>query len=179
MELKINDSVYIQSYKHNGKLHRTWAKGIIVEVTQQQIVLVTNQTIVSESDGRKWVTREPAVCFFYPKKWWNIICMMRKNGICYYCNIASPSIYDGEAIKNIDYDLDVKVMADGSWMILDEDEYNLHKKIMGYSKSLDCVLNQQLKELVAIIQKQKKPFQESYVYEYYNQYLSNQKKADL
>ena len=49
--------------------------------------------------------------------------MIRKTGIHYYCNIASPSLYDGEAIKNIDYDLDVKVAPNGKSIILDEEEY--------------------------------------------------------
>ena len=123
MELKEKDHVYIQSFKHDGSLHRTWACGYVIEANEKRIVAVTNKTLVSESDGRKWVTREPAICFFYPDKWYNVICMIRKTGIHYYCNIASPSLYDGEAIKNIDYDLDVKVAPNGKSIILDEEEY--------------------------------------------------------
>lgn len=103
MEIQEREYVYIQSYKHDGSLHRTWAKGYVIEANERRIVAVTNKTLVSESDGRKWVTREPAICFFYPDKWYNVICMIRKSGIHYYCNLASPSLYDGEAIKNIDY----------------------------------------------------------------------------
>lgn len=121
MELKEMDSVYIQSFKHDGSLHRTWAKGTILEHTEKRTVLITNKTVVTEADGRTWITREPAICFFYPDKWYNVISMIRKTGVHYYCNIASPSLYDGEAIKNIDYDLDVKVMPNGTYHILDED----------------------------------------------------------
>ena len=62
--------------------------------------------------------------------------MIRKTGIYYYCNLASPSLYDGEAIKNIDYDLDVKLFPDGRIEILDEDEYEQHGREMGYSEPL-------------------------------------------
>ena len=31
----------------------------------------------------------------------------------YYCNMASPYYLDEEALKYIDYDLDVKVFTDG------------------------------------------------------------------
>ena len=55
-----------------------------------------------------------------------IISMIRKTGVYYYCNLASPSLYDGEAIKNIDYDLDVKLYPDRSYQILDENEYAAH-----------------------------------------------------
>ena len=66
MEIQEREYVYIQSYKHDGSLHRTWAKGYVIEANERRIVAVTNKTLVSESDGRKWVTREPAICFFYP-----------------------------------------------------------------------------------------------------------------
>ena len=106
-------SVYIQSFKHDGSLHRTWCKGFIIDADEERIVAVTNKAWVIEANGRRWFTREPAVCFLYQHQWFNVISMIRKSGIYYYCNLATPSIYDGEAIKNIDYDLDVKLYPDG------------------------------------------------------------------
>lgn len=172
MVLKEKDQVYIQSFKHDGSLHRTWAKGFVVEANAQRIVAVTNRTLVSESDGRKWVTREPAVCFFYPDLWFNAICMIRKTGIHYYCNIASPSLYDGEAIKNIDYDLDVKLSPLGKVTILDEDEYARHSRKMHYSKKLDIVLHKELNALLDRIDRKDSPFLEEEVMELYERYLS-------
>lgn len=176
MELKEMDSVYIQSFKHDGSLHRTWAKGTILEASDRRIVLTTNKAIVTESDGRTWVTREPAICFFYPDKWYNIISMIRKTGVHYYCNIASPSLYDGEAIKNIDYDLDVKVMPDHSYFILDEDEYAEHSQQMHYDASLDYVVHKALRKLLVDIQLQNSPFQEKEVLDFYDKYLTMHKK---
>ena len=31
-ELKVGDSVFVQSYKHNGALHRTWSKALVIDV---------------------------------------------------------------------------------------------------------------------------------------------------
>ena len=42
MELKEKDSVYIQSFKHDGSLHRTWATGYVIEANDQRIVAVTD-----------------------------------------------------------------------------------------------------------------------------------------
>ena len=78
---KAGQSIYIQSFKHNGTLHRTWAKGYVMEANDERIVCVTNKTWVSESDGRKWITREPAIYFFYPDRWYNVFSMIRKTGI--------------------------------------------------------------------------------------------------
>ena len=47
--------------------------------------------------------------------------MIRDNGISYYCNLASPFVLDKEALKYIDYDLDVKVfqtVRSGYWMLM-------------------------------------------------------------
>ena len=51
MEIQEREYVYIQSYKHDGSLHRTWAKGYVIEANERRIVAVTNKTLVSESDG--------------------------------------------------------------------------------------------------------------------------------
>ena len=44
--------------------------------------------------------------------------MIRDNGVSYYCNLASPFHIDQEALKYIDYDLDVKVFTNGEKKIV-------------------------------------------------------------
>jgi protein associated with RNAse G/E len=164
--------VYIQSFKHDGSLHRTWAKGFVIEANEEQIVAITNKALVTESNKRKWVTKEPAICFFYSKRWYNIISMIRKNGIYYYCNLASPSFYDGEAIKNIDYDLDVKLFPTGKYTILDEDEWDQHSQIMAYPQEIKDIVESQMQELIERIVRFDSPFNEDNVNMYYRKYLS-------
>ena len=115
---KEGDFITIQSYKHNGSLHRTWRDTMVLKTTENAIIGVNDHTLVTESDGRRWVTREPAIVYFHKKYWFNIIAMIRENGISYYCNLASPYYLDAEALKYIDYDLDyilkenVKILVD-------------------------------------------------------------------
>lgn len=173
---EVGSMVYIQSFKHNGSLHRTWAKGFVIEANDQQIVAVTNKTWVTESDGRKWFTREPAICFFYPDCWFNIITMIRKSGIYYYCNLASPSLYDGEAIKNIDYDLDIKLYPSGEYEILDEDEYCQHREEMNYPTEIRQIVESQMQELIRRIKEMEDPFNDETINKYYTLYQKMQKK---
>ena len=169
---KVGTLIYIQSFKHDGSLHRTWSLGFVIEADEEKTVVVTNRTWVTEANGRKWFTREPAVCFFYPDKWFNIICMIRKNGIYYYCNLASPALFDGEALKHIDYDLDVKVYPNGETVILDEDEYELHQQQMGYPDSVKLIIKAEMQELLSWIEQKKSPFSASEIDEMYQSYLS-------
>lgn len=177
MSLKIGDTVYVQSFKHDGSLHRTWAKGTILEEDENRFVLVTYKAWVIEADNRKWYTREPAVCFLYKHEWFNVISMIRKAGIFYYCNLASPSIYDGEAIKNIDYDLDLKVFPDGHYDILDRDEFEDHLKVMSYDQDTINIVEDTLKEMIQLVDNKQSPFDTSEVERYYKQYLSIPKNS--
>ena len=81
-------------------------------------------TKVTESDGRTWRTKEPAVLYFYYKDWYNIIGQYKKTGIYFYCNIATPALIDNRIIKYIDYDLDLRVFNDGAFKILDRNQNN-------------------------------------------------------
>ena len=166
-----NSYVYIYSYKHDGSLHRTWTKGYVLEADEDKCIVVNNKTLVSESDGRKWFTREPAIWFFFPKLWFNAICMIRKTGVYYYCNLASPYLYDKEAIKYIDYDLDIKVFPDGSLIHLDEDEYQLHKKQMEYPEEIDVIVRKTYDDLLKSIERKETPFNEEEIMELYSEYL--------
>lgn len=168
---EVGTEVYIQSYKHDGTLHRTWCKGYVLEANEDRYVVVTNKAWVIEADGRRWFTREPAVCFFYTKRWYNIISMIRKTGIYYYCNLASPSLYDGEAIKNIDYDLDVKLYPDRSYQILDENEYALHSTIMDYPQKIMDIVEWEMQNLLQKMEYAEDPFNDECVQEFYRQYL--------
>lgn len=158
---KEGDFITIQSYKHDGSLHRTWRDTMVLKTTENALIGVNDHTLVTENDGRRWVTREPAIVYFHKKYWFNIIAMIRETGVSYYCNLASPYILDPEALKYIDYDLDVKVFADGEKRLLDVDEYEQHKAQMNYPTDIDYILKENVKILVEWINENKGPFSSS------------------
>lgn len=168
---EVGSFVHIQSYKHDGSLHRTWSRGFVLESDEKHVVAVTDRAWVIESDGRKWLTREPAVCFFYNDKWFNVISMIRHAGIYYYVNLASPSVYDGEAIRNIDYDLDIKLYPDGGYSILDENEYDQHAKQMDYPDNIKAIVEKQLDLIIKMMEKGEDPFNQECIDYYYRLYL--------
>lgn len=176
MKPKVGDVIYIQSFKHDQSLHRTWSSGTVLDVDAEKIVLITYKTWVVEGDGRKWFTREPAICFYYFDRWYNVISMIRKKGVYYYCNLASPSIYDGESLKNIDYDLDVKKFPDGKVIVLDEDEFELHQRKMDYGEDLVDIIVSEKNKLVEQAKQSLLPFDEDLVYKYFNLYFNVKEK---
>ncbi len=152
------DSIRIQCYKHNGEIHRDWDKSEVLEETDNYIICYNDRVKVTESDGRKWNTKEPALLFFYKNNWFNIIAQFKNNGIYYYCNIATPYIIEENTIKYIDYDLDLRVFPDDKYKILDEVEYEYHKGLMNYPEDLERVINYELNNLINMYKSKEGPF---------------------
>lgn len=146
--LCIGDRLQIQCYKHNKKVHRAWSEAVVLDVKKEYIVFGNNKTLVTESEGTTWRTKEPAIMYFFKNKWYNVIAQLKKDGIYYYCNIATPFIIEENTIKYIDYDLDLRIFPKGEYKILDKLEYEYHKNKMGYSDDLDFVINNALKSLI-------------------------------
>ena len=168
--LKVGDCLQIQCYKHNKKIHRSWDKAIVLDIQEDYIVLGDNKALVIEADGSFWKTKEPAILYFFKDRWYNIIVQLKKNGIYYYCNIASPYIIEDQTVKYIDYDLDLRVFPNGSYKILDRMEYQYHKKVMHYSKVLDQIINCSLRELIQEYRNHFFPFSKPKNLKYYDLY---------
>ena len=175
MENNTFRDIQIQSYKHDESLHRIWEKATVIEETEDHIVVVNKRTKVIEANGRFWHTREPSVTWFYKDRWYNIIGIIKTDGIHFYCNIASPYLIDDEALKYIDYDLDIKVIDDFSYNILDRNEYNKHKAKMEYSTKLKKILEIELNSLKRMIDNREDPFNHELIKKYYNIYLEGKK----
>lgn len=162
--------IMIHSYKHDESLHRIWEKATVLEANDEFIIVANKRTKVIESNGRFWHTREPSVTWFYKHNWFNIIGIIKKDGIHFYCNIASPYLIDDEALKYIDYDLDIKVIDDFSYNVLDRNEYNKHKERMDYPSDLKKILERELNVLKGMIDGRQEPFSKELVRKYYKIY---------
>ena len=140
----------------------------VLDIKEDYIVLGNENVLVTKQDGRTWHTKEPAIMFFYKKRWFNIIAQLKPNGIFYYCNIASPYVIDEGIIKYIDYDLDLRVFNDGAFKILDRNEYNYHKKLMKYPREINYIIKNELSSLIEMKKASVFPFNVETIEYYYN-----------
>lgn len=153
MYLKEGQILSIHAYKHNGDLYRSWNNSIVLEDTEKYLVLVNENVTITEINGHKWTTVDPAIWLFFKNDWYNIICMIRNDGVHYYCNIASPFILDSQTVKYIDYDLDVKVFPNRSYKLLDLKEFKTNRRIWKYPIPLQNILWQNINKLKKGIKK--------------------------
>ena len=146
-----NKWIEIQGYKHDGRMHRIWDSVFIVDQTDDYIVAASTKTKVIEHDFRIWYTKEPAIMIFFTKHWWNVIAMLKKNGLTYYVNLASPFVIDSKKVKYIDYDLDLKLYPNNDIRLIDVKEY---------------------------MEQAKFPFNDEKIKEYYKLFLEATKRGD-
>lgn len=162
----LNKWIRIQSFKHDGSLHRTWENVLALECNEDYIVTASRRSQVIEADGRMWNTKEPAISVFFFKEWFNVIAMMKKDDICYYCNIASPSLIDKMTIKYIDYDLDLKLLTNEEILSLDEREYEYHKVKYGYSDDIDKICLHAFEKVKKMMEDKIFPFDKNRIRKY-------------
>lgn len=168
--MKIGDKLAIHCYKHNGKIDRISGEATILDITDEYIVCANNKVKLTENDGRSHRTKEAAILFFYKNEWYNVLAQLKKYGLFYYCNIASPYVIDGNIIKYIDYDLDLRIFPDDTFKVLDKNEYKYHKMTMKYSDEIDTIVQDSLNKLIEKKEKGEIPFQKEVIENYFKVY---------
>jgi protein associated with RNAse G/E len=170
MNIKIGDTLAIHCYKHNGMIYKSWQQAIVLDITKEYIVVGNDKVLVVKSDGRMWHTKEPAIMFFYFNRWFNVTAQLKKEGIFYKGDIASPFVIDNRIIKYIDYDLDLKVFPNGAFKILDRNEYNYHRKLMKYPQAINIIIKNELSSLIEMKKASVEPFDKKVLEKYLNTY---------
>ena len=166
----IDSNVPVHSYKHNGKIHRVWESVRVLEVAENVIITASNKALVVEADGRIWKTTEPAISYFFDDLWFNVIAILRADGIHFYCNLSSPCLYDEGALKYIDYDLDLKVFPNYRYKVLDEYEFNKHRREMNYPEDIQKIVRTQMNKLIDMVNKKEGPFKPGFAKYWYDMY---------
>ena len=126
--------IHVVSTKYDESPHWEFDSFFVVE---RGPLLITTNFAGQELGNWKgsWVTPWDTRNHFWSDRWYNVMrCdRPRGNGLDHwYCNVTTPFQYDGETIRYVDLDLDVRVLPDGSCKVLDEDEFLENSQRMGY-----------------------------------------------
>lgn len=168
-ELK-NKYIEVQGYKHDGRMHRIWDSVYVVEENDEYIAVCSTKCKVIEHNFRVWYTKEPAVMIFFKDSWMNVIAMLKKSGITYYVNLASPYIKDKGYIKYIDYDLDMKLYPNDNIRVIDVKEYAYHRDKYNYGEDIDKILKYNINKIKKMMKNHEFPFIDEKINEFYKEF---------
>lgn len=141
---KIDKKIMVHAYKRNGWLYRVWEFPKVIDITKKYVCvsLYNSQVITSDKDSdRNFRSKnlKNSFWFFFKDEWFNIIAtLVDSKTIMYYVNIASPYIYEEEAIKYYDFDLDIKMKNRtlDTYKILDQHEFDENKILYNYEQGV-------------------------------------------
>ncbi|CAM3467976.1 DUF402 domain-containing protein [Hydrogenibacillus schlegelii] len=166
----IGDRFDIESYKYDGKLHRRWSGNLLL-ADGRRIICGNDRVAVTEADGTTWTTREPAICFFDRREWFNVIAMLREDGVHFYCNISTPAEWRRGTLTYVDLDLDVRVTPDGEVEVLDKEEFRVNRERYAYPLKVVTQARRALGRLLRLIQARRPPFDPDVVHRYHARFV--------
>jgi protein associated with RNAse G/E len=142
-------SVHVRSCKFDGTVHRTWTARL-VERTEHRIVLegefeseVRHPLLGTIERGAQ--TRE----IFWTDRWYSVFQFLHGGGgvRLHYVNINLPPTLNGSELTFIDLDIDLLIQADGTYSILDEDEFQTNAELFNYPAELRARVHRTVAEL--------------------------------
>lgn len=169
----------IKSFKHDGNIHRIWKENwkvpasLMDEAHKRESIIITINylTSIEEASGEEWISKVPAVSFFIPGQWYNIVALIEQTGVRFYCNVASPPYEHNGLITYIDYDIDIILTTDGRTKIVDLDEYEWHKRKYRYDQVVQNEIENGLASLKERIKMNRPPFDDvNKVLEYFERW---------
>jgi hypothetical protein len=97
---------------------------------------------------------------YTPGRWSNVNAVFGPAGERrgFYCNLATPPERHGDEIRYTDLDLDLLVRADGSQVVLDEDEYAERADRYGYPPGVRAAVATALQDLSDAATAMRPPF---------------------
>ena len=137
---KEGENIKIQSYKHDGNIHRVWSETTILKGTEHVIIGGNDHTLVTEVMGVHGLLENQQLCTFILNIGLMLFVCLEKMVFIIIVIYLRAFACDEEALKYIDYDLDIKVYPNGKYHLLDEDEYEQHMNQMNYPHDIDIIL---------------------------------------
>jgi uncharacterized protein len=151
----------VVAHKFNNQVHLkfdarlTYDDGDLLRVSYPMGTVVHHFTRRAE-----FIEKTNTEAWFWRSRWYNVYVNIYEDGSLksFYCNVAMPPNLDHDEIHWIDLDLDVQIFPDGTYAILDEDEFDEHKVKYGYPDDVQARARQAVDEIIALARLRTEPF---------------------
>ncbi|MEP7289021.1 MAG: DUF402 domain-containing protein [Chloroflexota bacterium] len=151
----------IMSLKYDHRPHYTWP-ATLIEDNDERLFLssVVGGILVHHTRGFEEAQTLPSDLTFWRNRWYNVFTNYDENRLLrnFYCNVTMPLFLQANTINYVDLDLDVRVYPDGSYTLLDEDEFAEHTVQYNYPDWVQRRAYEAVDEIVALAKAGEGPF---------------------
>jgi protein associated with RNAse G/E len=158
----MNNEIIVRSLKYDGRLHREWRARLLRQ--DGSLVIVEGEFAETVEHAQLGVIARGTVSteYFWRDRWYSIFRFREPTGALrnYYCNVNRPPTLVGRLLTFVDLDIDVLVLPDHTYRVLDEDEFAEHAAHYGYSPEVRQRVTRALNELIELIERREFPFDE-------------------
>jgi protein associated with RNAse G/E len=155
--------VHVRATNYDGSPH--WEHPAFL-VKQSDALLITRTASGLEiaTERGAWNSPFDTRGHYWPDRWFNVIRLEQPGrGLTgFYCNIATPVQFDGENLRYVDLQLDVRVFvseAEWSYTLLDADEFEAARQRYAYPDDLIVRCRRAVDEIVGLIEARAFPFE--------------------
>lgn len=153
--------VLLRATKYDGTAHWIQPFQVVSDDGNLLVASYKARTPIYTSRGE---FRSPydSLVYFWRDRWFNVFRLSRPGCplALWYCNVTTPPQFDGCQIGYIDLDLDVKVLPNRCFELLDEDEFAAHREKYGYPEDVVGNAEAAAQELIAMVRTREFPFSE-------------------
>ncbi|GAC1398652.1 MAG: DUF402 domain-containing protein [Pyrinomonadaceae bacterium] len=152
--------VNVESCKSDGRVHRTWAAHLIVQTASLIILDGFFETEIRHPLLGTIARGTRSLEFYWTTRWYSVFRFHEPDGHLrnFYCNINQPPEFDGAKLRFVDLDIDILVLPDMSFRVLDEDEFAANAARFNYSDDVRANILNAINELKQIIAARHFPF---------------------
>lgn len=153
-------SVTVEARKFDGRLHRSWPARLV----RQDGPLIVLDGVFEEEVTHGLLGRiakgTRSVEFYWSDRWYSVFRFHEPSGALrnFYCNVNAPPAFDGRLLAFTDLDIDVLVMPDFAYTVLDLDEFEVNSKRFGYPEEVRASAWRALAELIRLVETRQSPF---------------------
>src|SRR2546423_1584795 len=148
-----DQSIIVRVLKHDGAEYRRWnarlarCEGSLIVLDAEFEVEVSHHLLGRIEKGTRTVE-----CYWF-ERWYNVFRFLNDDASTrlWYCNVNTPPIMEDGTLTYIDLDIDILVMPDFSYQVLDLDEFDANAERYGYSNEEKAQARAAVEEVISLI----------------------------
>ena len=151
-EPRESSSITVRSCKFDGSLNRSWTAQLVL----RDATLIVLEGVFGSDVQHEWLGRiERGTCtreYFWTDRWYSVFRFLDGTGRVRmeYVNLNLPPTFSGSELTFVDLDIDLVIRPDGTYTVLDEDEFQTNADLYQYPAEIRSGVHETLSSLVEL-----------------------------